>query len=159
MRGYFSIMQSKATCAIDKLEDLDALMWVSLCGLKWMQWSGLPSSSFGEHVRPNDTCTWLISFGVTNWDCILIIPNISFFNYCSTQNWGNIYNHIYIYVNWNSILWKHHVTLWIWSWRSYEICQTGIHTRSKGMFTWKALGHGPWKPLIFIGWECHGPSP
>jgi hypothetical protein len=35
------------------LKTLDALMWVSLCGLKWMQWFGLPSSTFGETCKTN----------------------------------------------------------------------------------------------------------
>ena len=48
-------------------------------GLKFMQWIGLPSSTFGETCEDGRYLSLIDSiFVVTNQDCILIIQNISF---------------------------------------------------------------------------------
>ena len=82
------------------LETLDALMWVSLCGLEVMQWIRLSSSTFREtcetegYLRSIDRFYYLISiflifnFLVSNQDCILITQSISFSKvFCNPKLW------------------------------------------------------------------------
>ena len=47
-------------------------------GLKWMQWIGLPSSTFRETCETKGYLCSIDSFFVTNQDCSLIVQNISF---------------------------------------------------------------------------------
>ena len=53
--------------------------WCSYVGSKFMQWIGLPSSTFGETCKTDRYLHSIDSFFlVTNQDCILIIQNINF---------------------------------------------------------------------------------
>jgi hypothetical protein len=60
------------------LKILDVLMHVSFVGLKWMQWIGLPSSTFRETCETEGYLHSIDRFFVTTQDYILIIQNISF---------------------------------------------------------------------------------
>ena len=63
-------------------ERSNSLQFLSLCkslfvSLKWMQWIGLPPSTFGETCKPNEYLRSIDSFVfVTNQDRISIIQNI-----------------------------------------------------------------------------------
>ena len=74
-------MQSQATCAVGWTWRPTKLSCKSLfVGLKWIQWIGLPSSTFGENARSKNTYARLTIVCVTNQDCFLTTQNILLYN-------------------------------------------------------------------------------
>ena len=77
-------MQSKATYAIGwTWRPLMLLCGSLFVGLKWMQWIGLPSSTFEETCKTKrylHSNFFIFVFVFTNQDCILVIQNIKVSN-------------------------------------------------------------------------------
>jgi hypothetical protein len=80
-RGFSKRMQSKATCTTGGTwRPLMLLCGFLFVGLKWMQWIGLPSSTFGETC---ETEGYLRSIDIIF--LLQIIQKISFLKYCVSQ--------------------------------------------------------------------------
>ena len=72
-------MQPKATCIIGWTWRPLMLVCMSLfVGLKWMQWIGLPSSTFGETCKTEGYLRSIDGSFVPNQDCFLTSQNITF---------------------------------------------------------------------------------